>query len=205
MQKCLRLFLGLGKIPRLGIEVLACPWTLLVTGICPVLPPGMLCLGLGQGWELAGAELLLPTWPRHCVLGHFEKSLYHPQSREIPSMVGASLDRQAGMAVGAAGLGCAKESRRRGKTLGAWGRTEGPRLLRQSAGAECLDGGGGGALAGCPTSHQQGEETHPSASWGGTALPGPEHPRVRVPRMDGIPGVDAVLAIIWGLLPTVQE
>lgn len=101
MQKCLRLFLGLGKIPRLGIEVLACPWTLLVTGICPVLPPGMLCLGLGQGWELAGAELLLPTWPRHCVLGHFEKSLYHPQSREIPSMAGASLDR-----AGWDGCGC---------------------------------------------------------------------------------------------------
>lgn len=30
-----------------------------------------------------------------------------------------------------------------------------------------------------------------------------QHRGVGVPRMDGIPGVDAVLAIIWGLLPTV--
>lgn len=48
----------------------------------------------------------------------------------------------------------------------------------------------------------------PSASWagwGGTALREAEHPEVGVPGMDGIPGVDADLAISWGLLPTVQE
>lgn len=37
------------------------------------------------------------------------------------------------------------------------------------------------------------------AGWGGTALRGPEQPGVEVF------GKDAVLAIIWGLLPTVQE
>lgn len=58
-----------------------------------VLPPGMLCLGLEQGWELPGAELVIPKWPKHCVLGHFEKSLCHPQDRENPSVVRASLER----------------------------------------------------------------------------------------------------------------
>lgn len=32
-----------------------------------------------------------------------------------------------------------------------------------------------------------------------------QHCGVGVPRMDGIPGMDAVLAIIGGLLPTVWE
>lgn len=48
---------------------------------------------LEQGWELPGAELIIPKWPKHCVLGHFEKSLCHPQDRENPSVVRASLER----------------------------------------------------------------------------------------------------------------
>lgn len=106
-------------------------------------------------------------------------------------------------------LGCAVPERA-GEGVKLWGleQDRGAKAAQAVCRGSALVGGslqGGGALAGCPTSHQQGEGTHPSASWGGTALCGPEHPRVGVPRMDGIPGMGAVLAIIWGLLPTVQE
>lgn len=177
------------------------PGPLWRAGIHPiaVLPPGMLCLGLEQGWELAGAELLVPTWPKHCVLGSFQKSLCHPQDRD--SLHGGSIPGQGRLGCLWVQLGCAVPERAgEGVKLGQRGQGCSGNLQGQH-----LDGGSGGALAGCP--HQQGEGTHPSASWacwGGTALHGPEHPGVGVPRMDGIPGMDAVLAIIWGLLPTVQ-
>lgn len=63
-------------------------------------------------------------------------------------------------------------------------------------------------LLGVPRSISKEKGPIPTASWagwGGTALPGAEHPGVGVPGMDGIPGMDAALAVIWGLLPTVQE
>ena len=88
MQKCLWLFFGWGK--RLGIQLLTRPQTPSSAEqgsipLLPCVPPGMLCPGPQRGWELAGAGLaVLPRWPKRCVPGRFERSLWRPQGREAP-------------------------------------------------------------------------------------------------------------------------
>lgn len=105
---------------------------------------------------------------------------------EIPSMATASLEREGWNACGcswAVPEGAGEGLKLCG--LGAGLRGQG---CSGSLQGQCLGGGGGGDLAGCPTCRQQGEGTHPQCQLGRVGR------HSSAPWGVGILGMDAVLA-----------